>query len=123
VSTDPSESGADLRTRLESTLAGTYSLERELAGGGMSRVFVAEETRFGRRVVIKVLSPDLAARVLLDRFEREVTLAARLQHPNIVPVLSAGDLGGLPYYTMPYVDGPSLRSRLVARGGSGGAVS
>ena len=113
VGTDASESRADLSAQLQSTLAGTYTLERELGGGGMSRVFLAEETRFRRRVVIKVVSPDLTAGLLLDRFEREVTLAARLQHPNIVPVLSAGELDGLPFYTMPYVDGPSLRSRLL----------
>ena len=92
----------DLRSQLQSTLAGTYTLERELGGGGMSRVFVAEETRFGRKVVIKVLPPQLAAEVSVERFEREIALAAKLQHPHIVPVLSAGQVDGLPYYTMPF---------------------
>ena len=78
----------------------------------MSRVFVAEEHRLGRRVVIKVLSPELAADVSSERFERETLVAAKLQDPRIVPVLSAGDAGGLPFYTMPYIDGTSLRARM-----------
>ena len=86
-----------------SSLGEQYTIERELGGGGMSRVFLAEEKRLGRRVVIKVLSPELGAGVSADRFEREIRLAARLQHPHIVPLLAAGDVGGLPYYTMPYV--------------------
>jgi eukaryotic-like serine/threonine-protein kinase len=82
----------------------------------MSRVFVADETAFGRKVVVKVLPPDLAAGVSVDRFKREIQVAARLQHPHIVPVLSAGEMDGLPFYTMPLVEGSSLRARL-ARGG------
>ena len=100
----------DLRDQLRSTL-GDYTIERELAGG-MSRVFVAEDTRLGRRIVVKVLHPELAAGLSAARFEREVRLSARLQHPHIVPLLSAGDLAGLPYYTMPFVEGESLRARL-----------
>jgi hypothetical protein len=78
----------------------------------MSRVFVAQEARLGRRVVVKVLHPDLAAGVSAQRFEREIRLAAWLQHPHDVQLLSAGDLQGLPYYTMPFVNGESLRARL-----------
>jgi serine/threonine-protein kinase len=78
----------------------------------MSRVFVAEETALGRQVVIKVLPPDLAASLSLDRFRREIHLAASLQHPHIVPLLSAGQAGELLYYTMPLVEGESLRARL-----------
>jgi len=78
----------------------------------MSRVFVAEETRFRRRVVIKLLSPELAAGLSAERFEREIALAAGLQQANIVPVISAGDVEGLPWYSMPYVDGESLRTRI-----------
>jgi len=78
----------------------------------MSRVFVAEETGLGRPVVIKVLPPDLAASLSLDRFRREIHLAASLQHPHIVPLLSAGQAGELLYYTMPLVEGESLRARL-----------
>jgi serine/threonine-protein kinase len=101
-------------THLSAALGGSYRIERELGGGGMSRVFVATDTRLGRRVVVKVLSPDLMASVSAERFEREIRLAARLQHPHIVPLLSAGDVGGIPYYTMPFVEGASLRERLGA---------
>src|SRR5436190_24075305 len=104
----------DLRDQLQATLTGTYTLERELGGGGMSRVFVADELRLGRKVVVKVLSPELAAGISAERFEREIKLAASLQQANIVPVLSAGDTNGLPYYTMPFVEGESLRRRLAA---------
>jgi tRNA A-37 threonylcarbamoyl transferase component Bud32/tetratricopeptide (TPR) repeat protein len=102
----------DLRDQLQATLGDAYKIERELGGGGMSRVFVAEERRFGRQVVIKVLSPDLAAGLSADRFEREITVAAQLQHPHVVPVLNAGESQGLPFYTMPFVQGESLRARL-----------
>src|SRR5512146_617818 len=108
---------SDLRTTLQATLGGAYTIERELGGGGMSRVFLAEETRLGRRVVVKVLSPELGAGVSAERFEREIKLAARLQHPHIVPLLAAGEVDGLPYYTMPYVAGASLRERMQAGGG------
>lgn len=102
-----------LPQQLQATLSGTYNIERELGGGGMSRVFVAEETALGRRVVVKVLPSELAAGVSVERFRREVMLAARLQHPHIVPVLSAGESLGLPYYTMPLVEGESLRARIA----------
>ena len=82
----------------------------------MSRVFLARETALGRRVAIKVLSPDLAAGVSGDRFRREILLLAKLQHPHIVPVHTVGEALGLPYFTMPYVEGESLRTR-VARDG------
>jgi serine/threonine-protein kinase len=114
--------GTGLRERLQAALGSAYALERELGRGGMSRVFVADETRFHRRVVIKVLAPELAAGLLLDRFEREVRLAAGLQDPHIVPVLSAGEVDGLPYYTMPYVAGPSLRERLKEPAATGGPL-
>ena len=102
----------DLRDHLQATLSGTYTLERELDGGGMSRVFIAEEHALNRRVVVKVLSPHLAAGVNVERFKREIQLTARLQHPHIVPILCAGEASGLPFYVMPYVDGESLRARL-----------
>jgi TolB-like protein/Tfp pilus assembly protein PilF len=104
----------DLRSHLESTLGASYTIEGELGGGGMSRVFVATERALGRRVVIKVLSPELAAEVSAKRFEREIRLAASLQQANIVPVLSAGETNGVPHYTMPFVEGRSLRDRLQA---------
>jgi eukaryotic-like serine/threonine-protein kinase len=103
----------NLQAQLQSALGSSYTVERELGGGGMSRVFVATDTRLGRRVVVKVLSPDLVASVSAERFEREIRLAARLQHPHIVPLLSAGDVDGIPYYTMPFVEGASLRGRLA----------
>jgi eukaryotic-like serine/threonine-protein kinase len=105
-----------LRERLQSTLGGLYRIERELGGGGMSRVFVAEDTGLGRTVVVKVLAPDLAEALNIERFRREIQLAARLQHPHIVPLLTAGETGGLPYFTMPFIQGESLRQRLVNRG-------
>ncbi|WP_411281542.1 protein kinase domain-containing protein [Gemmatimonas sp.] len=86
----------DRSTTLASVLGPAYRLERELGGGGMSRVFLAEETALGRRVVIKVLPPDTVASVNADRFRREIQLAAQLQHPAIVPLLTAGTGEGLP---------------------------
>src|SRR5512132_2510477 len=106
----------DLRAQLQSTLGDSYELERELGGGGMSRVVVAEERAFGRKVVVKVLSPELAAGVSSERFTREIRVAAQLQQANIVPLLTAGETFGLPYYTMPYVEGQSLKHRLVTGG-------
>ena len=102
----------DLREQLQASLGTAYKLERELGGGGMSRTFVALDTALGRKVVVKILSPELAAGVSVDRFKREIQLAATLQHPHVVPVLAAGDADGLPWFTMPYVDGESLRARL-----------
>ena len=106
----------DLRQQLQHTLGNAYVLERELGGGGMSRVFLADERRLNRKVVIKVLSPELAAGVSADRFEREIQLAASLQQANIVPILAAGETDGLPFYTMPFVEGESIRARLAKDG-------
>ncbi|MES2523515.1 MAG: serine/threonine-protein kinase [Gemmatimonadota bacterium] len=101
-----------LLPRVQQQLGDSYTLERELPGGGMSRVFVALDTRLGRRVVVKVLRPDLAAGVSVERFRREILLAASLQHSHIVPVLAAGEVDGLPYFLMPFIEGDSLRARL-----------
>jgi serine/threonine-protein kinase len=79
----------------------------------MSRVFVAEDVALGRRVVVKVLNPALAATVSVARFQREIMFVAKLNHPNIVPVLTAGEVDGLPYFIMPYIEGESLRGRIV----------
>jgi hypothetical protein len=103
----------DLREQLQHSLGEAYRIERELGGGGMSRVFLALETSLQRKVVVKVLLPELAAGVSVERFRREIHLAAQLQHPHIVPLLSAGESAGLPYFTMPYVEGESLRARLL----------
>ena len=82
----------------------------------MSHVYLAEETAFGRHVVVKVLRPELTEAISMRRFQREIQLAARLQHPHIVPLLSAGEADGLLYYTMPFVDGESLRDQLRREG-------
>jgi len=107
---------SDLLARLQSALGGAYHLERELGGGGMSRVFVAKEIALGRSVVLKVLPPELGAGLSVDRFRREIQLAASLHHPNIVPLLTAGEADGLLYYTMPLIEGDSLRTRLAREG-------
>jgi serine/threonine protein kinase len=106
----------DLREQLQATLGDRYVLEQELGGGGMSRVFLAHEAELGRKVVVKVLPQEMAGAVSVDRFRREIQLAAQLQHPHIVPLLTAGETNGLPFFTMPYVRGESLRARL-AKGG------
>src|SRR5512147_980276 len=82
----------------------------------MSRVFLAEEVRLGRRVVVKVVPPEMSVGVSVDRFEREIQLAAKLQHPHIVPLLSAGSSEDLLYYIMPFIEGESLRGRLGREG-------
>ncbi len=105
----------DFREKLQQSLGTGSTIEREShRGGQMSRVFLADETRLGRQVVVKVLSPELGAGVPADRFEREIKVAARLQHPHIVPLLTAGDVDGVPYYIMPFVSGASVRERLQA---------
>jgi predicted Ser/Thr protein kinase len=97
---------------IRASFAAGYDLERELLGGGMSRVFLATERALGRKVVIKVLPPELAAGVNKERFRREVQLAAQLQHPHIVPLYSAGSQGEVLYYTMPFIEGESLKHAL-----------
>ena len=116
----------ELLANLVTSLGDTYAIERELGGGGMSRVFLAEEKALGRKVVIKVLPPDLGAGFNVDRFRREIKVAAPLQHPHIVPLLAAGQAGGqadrrtggqpLLYYTMPFVEGESLRAKIEREG-------
>ncbi|MDQ6888081.1 MAG: serine/threonine protein kinase [Gemmatimonadota bacterium] len=105
-----------LEARLHEAIGGSYDVQRELGGGGMSRVFVAQERALGRKVVIKVLPPELSSEMSAERFRREIQLAARLQHPHLVPLHSAGDAKGLLYYTMPYVEGETLRARLAREG-------
>jgi serine/threonine-protein kinase len=113
----PGGDGPALAGRLQTALGGAFRVEREIGGGGMSRVFVAEETRLGRRVVVKVLPPELRAGLSIERFHRETRLAAALRHPHIVPLLTAGESeDGLVYFTMPYIEGESLRQRLEREG-------
>ncbi|HPV76388.1 MAG TPA: serine/threonine-protein kinase, partial [Gemmatimonadaceae bacterium] len=103
-------------SRLSAALAGTYTIERELGGAGMSRVFEARETALDRRVVIKVVTADVGAGVSADRFRREIQVAATLRHPHIVPLLAAGEAAGILYYSMPLIDGESLQQRLARTG-------
>jgi serine/threonine-protein kinase len=110
---DPS---IDLLPLLRKSLGTQYVVERELGGGGMSRVFVADEAGLGRKVVIKVLPRELTGGISVERLTREIKLAASLQQANIVPVLTAGTTAGFPYYTMPFVEGLSLRERLARDG-------
>jgi eukaryotic-like serine/threonine-protein kinase len=107
---------AELRDDLQTVLGARYSIERELGGGGMSRVFVAAESALGRQIVVKVLPADRVGGVSVERFRREILVAARLQHPHIVALLQTGEVAGLPYYTMPFVKGESLRARLARTG-------
>jgi serine/threonine protein kinase len=99
-------------SQIREAFGAQYVLERELTGGGMSRVFLATERALNRQVVIKVLPPDLAAGVNRERFRREIQLAAQLQHPHIVPLYAAGEFGELLYYTMPFIEGESLKHAL-----------
>lgn len=103
-----------LRERLSRELAPTHTIVRELAGGGMSRVFVAHERALKRDVVVKVLPPDLVSSDSTRRFRQEIELTAGLQHPNILPVLAAGGSGDCLYYFVPYIAAESLRDRLKA---------
>jgi serine/threonine-protein kinase len=102
--------------QLHNAFSQTYDIERELGGGGMSRVFVATDKALGRKVVIKLLSPELTADVNRGRFRREIQVAAQLQHPHIVTLFSAGEDGDLVYYTMPFIKGESLKSELEKNG-------
>ena len=102
----------DLPSQLRADLSARYRIERELRGGGMGRVFVAQDLRHERVVAIKVLRPELAAGVG-ERFLQEIELAARLSHPHILPLYDSGDVDGTLFYVMPYIAGESLRGRIV----------
>ena len=107
---------SDLSARLQTALGDAYRIERELTRGGMSRLFIAEESSLHRKVVVKVLPPEFASEVSAARFRQEIELAANLQHPNILPVLAARTRDDLLYYVIPYVPGESLRHRLTQQG-------
>ncbi|UCD25496.1 MAG: protein kinase [Gemmatimonadota bacterium] len=98
--------------RLTASLADRYRIEREIGRGGMATVYLAHDIRHNRDVALKLLDPELAASVGHERFLREIEIAAKLTHPNILPLLDSGDVEGLLFYTMPYVEGESLRARL-----------
>ena len=99
--------------RVSGALSRAYRLERALGRGGMATVYLADDLKHHRPVAIKVLHPELAAALGHERFLREVEIAARLQHPHILPLFDSGEANGLLYYTMPYVEGESLRARLA----------
>jgi serine/threonine protein kinase len=107
---------ATFEERLQDTLSNAYDIERELGGGGMSRVFVATDRILKRKIVIKILSPELTADVNRGRFRREIQVAAQLQHPHIVTLLSAGEFDDLLYYTMPFIAGQSLKTAIEKNG-------
>ncbi len=106
----------DFLKTLNDHLSDCYAVERELGGGGMSRVFLAVEKKLERRVVIKVLPENVSEGISMERFRREIQVAAKLQHPHIVPVLSAGEIDGKPYFTMPYIAGDALNQRIERDG-------
>src|SRR5919106_6157253 len=96
---------ADLRTGL----LGRYEIERELGRGGMAIVYLAQDLKHDRPVAIKVLRAELGSLLGPERFQREIRLAAQLQHPNILAVYDSGAGEGILWFTMPYVDGDTLR--------------
>src|SRR6476659_6802183 len=102
----------DLRAQLQEGLGGSYTLERELGRGGMAIVYLAQDLKHDRPVALKVLHPELAMSLGPERFLREIKLAARLQHPHILTVLDSGETRGRLWFTMPFVEGQSLRDRL-----------
>jgi serine/threonine protein kinase/Flp pilus assembly protein TadD len=102
----------DAQTALGKALEGRYNIRRELGRGGMATVYLAEDLRHGRDVAVKVLHPELASALGADRFLREIRLAARLNHPRILPLFDSGEAGQFLYYVMPYIEGESLRDRL-----------
>ncbi|MEA3247345.1 MAG: serine/threonine-protein kinase [Gemmatimonadota bacterium] len=107
---------SEVLPKLTAALEGRYTVERELGRGGMATVFLAHDVKHGREVAIKVLHPELAATVGGGRFEREIRLLARLQHPHILGMFDSGEAGGLLYYVMPFVKGESLRDRIEREG-------
>ena len=104
---------ADNFERFRAALASRYRIVREVGQGGMATVYLAEDLKYDRRVAIKVLKPELATALGPERFVREIQIAAVLAHPHILPLYDSGDAGGFAYYVMPFVEGETLRARLV----------
>jgi serine/threonine-protein kinase len=104
---------ADVIDRLSTALTGLYTVDREIGRGGMATVFLAHDIKHDRAVALKVLKPEIAGALGPERFLREITLTARLDHPHILPVLDSGEADGLLYYVMPFVEGESLSDRLA----------
>ncbi|MEE8193692.1 MAG: serine/threonine-protein kinase, partial [Gemmatimonadales bacterium] len=99
--------------RLKTALADRYAIDREIGSGGMATVYLADDLKHNRKVAVKVLRPELAAALGSERFLREIEIAAALTHPHILPLHDSGEAGGFLYYVMPYIEGDSLRDRLV----------
>ena len=102
--------------RVREVFAERYAVEREIGRGGMATVYLANDLKHGRQVALKVLRPELTSALGGDRFPREIQTVAQLSHPHIVPLHDSGELGGLLYYVMPYVEGQTLRQRLKDEG-------
>ena len=107
---------SELFTRLKTMFADSFRVDEEMKGGGMSRLFLATDLELRRKVVIKILPPELTSPMMLSRFRRESEVTAQLQHPHILPVISAGVRDGLAYYIMPFFEGETLRARLEREG-------
>jgi len=105
---------ANLAARLQAALGPSFAIERQLGGGGMSQVYLVADAALSRRIAVKLLRPNPNAKVDGERFRREIQIVARLQHPCIVPVLTTGFVEDVPYYTMPFVSGESLRAKITA---------
>src|SRR6185436_9236626 len=104
---------SNLTARLQNALGPSFAIERELGGGGMAHVFLVADAALSRRIVVKILQPNPNAKVDAERFRREIQIAASLQHPCIVPLLTTGFMDEVPYYTMPFVAGESLRTKVA----------
>src|SRR5688572_3797413 len=100
-------------SRLGTALQNQYKIDREIGRGGMAVVYLARDVRHNRNVALKVLNPELGAVLGVERFLAEIQVTANLQHPNLLPLFDSGEANGLLYYVMPYVEGESLRKRLM----------
>ncbi|MDQ2768549.1 MAG: serine/threonine protein kinase, partial [Gemmatimonadota bacterium] len=110
------DSDIDARAHLQSALGDAYTVERQLGHGGMATVWLVLDRKHQRHVALKVLHPELAASLGADRFQREIEVAARLQHPHILSVHDSGNANGLLWFTMPFVEGETLRARIEREG-------
>ena len=107
-----SDPRSEFLERLKAAVGDRYALEREIGRGGTAIVYLAQDTKHGRQVALKVLRPEVTAALGGDRFLREIRISARLAHPNILPLHDSGEADGFLYYVMPFVSGESLRERL-----------
>ena len=106
----------ELLDRIKTALADRYAIEHELGAGGMATVYLAEDLKHHRKVAVKVMRPELAAAIGVERFVREIEIAANLTHPHILMLIDSGEADGFLYYVLPYIDGESLRDKLVREG-------